>query len=165
MSDLVGSCVEADWAWHNVIVNGGGKAHMWRTPTAEEWRYLLTERPDAREKFGTATVVDVHGLVVLPDNWKNPEKLVFTPGLSGWSSNRYGVKGWQLMEAAGALFLPATGNRVGTNVGSVGEEGRYWSTTHKDRNTAFVVNFGSAVLMTADSGYRNGGFAVRPIAV
>ena len=163
MSDLVGTFAEADWAWHNAIVGGGDKPHLWRTPTAEEWRYLLTERPAAREKFGTATVAGVHGLVVLPDSWTQPKGLDFTPGLNGWGANYYPTKAWQQMEQAGALFLPATGNRVGTNVGSVGEEGRYWSTTHKDRNSAVVVNFGPAALMTADFGYRNGGFAVRAI--
>ena len=165
MSDLIGSCAEGDWAWHNAISNGGNKAHMWRTPTVKEWRYLLTERPASREKFGTAIVADVHGLVVLPDGWTLPDGLKFTPGMNGWDANNYSVKVWQRMENAGALFLPATGNRVGTNIGSVGEEGRYWSTTHCDRNTAFVVNFGSEALISADSGYRNGGFAVRPIAV
>lgn len=165
VSDLVGSCGEGDWAWHNAIINGGDKPHLWRTPTAEEWRYLLTERPAAREKFGTATVAGVHGLLVLPDNWIQPQCIGFVSGMNGWESNYYNTKVWQLLERAGALFLPATGNRVGTNVGGVGEEGRYWSTTHKDRNTAFVVNFGPSAMMTADSGYRNGGFAVRPIAV
>lgn len=105
----------------------------------------------------------VHGLVVLPDSWTQPKALDFTPGLNGWEANYYPTKAWQQMEQAGALFLPATGNRVGTNVGSVGEEGRYWSTTHKDRNCAVVVNFGPAALITADFGYRNGGFAVRAI--
>lgn len=165
MSDLVGSCAEGDWAWHNAISNGGDKPHLWRTPTAEEWRYLFTERPAAREKFGTATVAGVHGLMVLPDKRTLPEGLAFTPGINGWDANIYSTRSWKLMEQAGALFLPATGNRVGTNVGGVGEEGRYWSTTHKDRNCAVVVNFGPAALMTADFGYRNGGFAVRPIAV
>lgn len=73
-----------DWGT-NPISNGGNAAGLWRTLTYDEWDYLLFKRKDAAKLVAIGTVNDVHGLIILPDNWKTPTgltlKTVSTPAL------------------------------------------------------------------------------------
>ncbi|MBQ2488287.1 MAG: hypothetical protein II525_00540 [Bacteroidales bacterium] len=47
---LTDYCVEGDWAYHNAIINGGNKAHLWRTLTRDEWYYLIYQRKDGERR-------------------------------------------------------------------------------------------------------------------
>ena len=67
-----------DWGT-NPISNGGNAAGLWRTLTYEEWDYLLFKRKDAAKLVATGTVNGVHGLIILPDNWKTPTGLTLYP--------------------------------------------------------------------------------------
>lgn len=73
-----------DWGT-NPISNGGNAADLWRTLTYDEWDYLLFKRKDAAKLVATGTVNGVHGMIILPDNWKTPTgltlKTVSTPAL------------------------------------------------------------------------------------
>ncbi len=94
-----------DWGVYNRIANGGDREGMWRTLSVYEWDYLMTRRPDAWLLRTMGQVGDVQGLVLLPDDWlkRGFDTLhyntiyVFTPAQ------------WQVMERAGAVFLPAAG--------------------------------------------------------
>jgi hypothetical protein len=126
----------ADWGYNM----GSG----WRTLTLSEWRYLFTSRWGASYKWGLATVVGVTGLVILPDTWSLPGGCSFTYGSgSGWTTNSYDADKWELMEAAGAVFLPAAGNRFGRNVQLVGNRGYYWCSSIYSANhsCADVLDF------------------------
>lgn len=68
-----------DWG-DNPISNGGNEAGLWRTPTAEEWKYIIFLRPNASERFGMATVNGIWGLILLPDQWTTPAGLTFAAG-------------------------------------------------------------------------------------
>ncbi len=92
-----------------------------------------------------------NGLILLPDNWVKPEGVIvllitkygweldYTPGdilyhnsnldLNTYTLNTYTLEQWELMEAAGAVFLPAAGYRKGSEVMSVGTDGCYISST------------------------------------
>ncbi|MBR1834581.1 MAG: hypothetical protein IJ785_03650 [Bacteroidales bacterium] len=98
-----------DWG-NNTISNGGD--YTWRTLTLDEWAYLAAGRPDAFQKVGGANVAGVNGFIFLPDVWHQPAGTTFVPGF-GWndfySRNTYTAAQAQLMEAAGAIFLPAAG--------------------------------------------------------
>ena len=160
---LSGEYAEADWAWHNAIQNGGGQAHQWRVLTAEEWHYLLEERTDAASKRGVASVGGKHGLVILPDNWTTPDGLGFSPDFQYWMSNSYTKREWSDMEAAGAVFLPAAGNRYGTLVGDVQFEGIYWTSSADDDSYVCIVQYeGYDIVPTGYDGRQNG-HSVRPV--
>lgn len=127
-----------DWGVYNAISNGGNRPGMWRTLTFEEWTYLCFNRPGAREKYATGRIQTgvgtyVDGCILLPDRWKTPEDCEYRSGLSNswedYSHNTYTIQQWWKMEAAGAVFLPAAGNRSGTGVFGVGTFGYYWSST------------------------------------
>lgn len=135
---------ESDWAWHNAISNGGNAVHVWRTLDSWEWYYLINSRHDASQKYGTGRVDGVGGLIILPDNWILPEGCTFVPGFAStnndWSHNSYyssrmGGVSWDKMEAAGAVFLPAAGYRVGTTTYKLGEGGFYWPFTSSGDNS------------------------------
>lgn len=113
----------------------------WRTLTTDEWIYLFCERTDAAHLFGMGSVNGVNGTIVLPDDWAGDKftdtdnGLDYSDGSYGnndgerYSFNTYTAEQWKTMEEAGAVFLPATGNRYETTVINVNLAGFYWSST------------------------------------
>ena len=132
---------KADWGY-NAIVNGGYTENSgWRTLTKEEWGYLFVERADAASKYGHGYVNGVKGMILLPDAWTLPEGVpTFTAGCSNWA-NVYNTNQWAQMEAAGAVFLPASGNRHVTYLYNLGYRGFYWSSSYYDDDIAYYVDF------------------------
>ena len=53
-----------DWGV-NAITNGGNIDNMWRTLTADEWRYLFCGRTDAANLFSLGKVNGVNGQVLI----------------------------------------------------------------------------------------------------
>ena len=128
-NNLTGSYANADWGVYNAISNGGNQAGMWRTLTSAEWQYLIKDRTDAVSKYGFATVNNMSGLVLLPDDWTLPSGVTFTGGGKYYSDNSYSAEDWAKMEANGAVFLPITGTRTGTKVKSLNSDGSYQSSS------------------------------------
>lgn len=88
----------------------------YRTLSSIEWQYLLGFRTDAVKKYGFATVCGHPGIILLPDKFSDPKtnkgSEVFVPATTGWDANVYTTGGnWDAMESAGAVFLPAAGER------------------------------------------------------
>lgn len=163
---MTGDYAEADWAWHNAISNGGNVAHLWRTLTGAEWDYLFNGRPNASTKRGSGNINGVGGLIILPDSWTLPSGCSFISGFisSNWTHNSYTLAQWAQMEAAGAVFLPAAGDRYGIDVRSVGSSGKYWTSTGNGIlfSSAMRVSFGSSGLYL-DYSVIHVGFSVRPV--
>ena len=152
-----------DWGC-NRISNGANTANRWRTLTIAEWEYLLYYRTDAPSKCGTGNINGVGGLIILPDSWTLPSGCSFTSGFAtsnyntypDWTHNSYTLAQWAQMEAAGAVFLPAAGNRYGSNVRNVGASGSYWSSTPN-----YEMSFNSLNLDATSNHYHYHGFSVR----
>jgi hypothetical protein len=126
-----------DWGT-NMIINGDG--NNWRTLTYDEWWYVFYTRKNANNLRGQATVNNVHGYILLPDNWGNPGELTFVPNPNNWTSNVYTATQWAVLEKAGAVFFPCAGSRTTTRfsdqvsgyyypVNDVETRGNYWSAT------------------------------------
>ena len=49
---------------------------------------------------------------------------------------------WAVMEAAGAVFLPAAGQRTSSNTTNVGTAGNYWTTSHVNGTTGYTFHIG-----------------------
>ena len=130
-----------DWGDCCAIMNGGEMAHLWRTLTFNEWNFLYSIRTNASSLRGQATVAGIHGFVLLPDNWTTPTGLTWQAMPNNWTTNQYTKEQWSTMEANGAVFLPATGKRVGTKVSQVGETGNYWSSTPSGERQAYAFSF------------------------
>lgn len=136
-----------DWGV-NEISNGENEGISWFTLSRYEWYYLLDYRLNASEKLGVAMVNGINGLVLLPDNWTLPTGAEFTSGFANYWTyeyykivNTYTISEWQVMENAGAVFLPAAGFRDGLEVWFVGEKGYYWSSTKYSELTSYSVLF------------------------
>ena len=111
-----------DWGL-NAISNGGGEPNTWRTLTLSEWAYLCNSRPNASAKKARGSVCGTNGMILLPDDWTLPEGYMFGTGVS------YTLSEWEVMEAAGAVFLPSAGWREGTSVLYVTYAGGYWTSS------------------------------------
>ena len=150
---------QADWGY-NVISNGGNRENCgWRTLTIAEWNYVFNTRANAASLFGHGNVNGVNGMIFLPDEWILPEGLSFTSGNSSWI-NVYSAEQWALMEANGAVFLPAAGGRWGTSVDYIGR-GYYWSSSCKYVHNAYYVDFLSGYIGIGDYYSRSSGYSVR----
>ena len=78
----------------------------WNVPSISNWHYILSERERADSLYSKAEVAGVKGYVLLPDDWKTPADLTFTPKTETCSGNVYDKKTWEKMEALGAVFMP-----------------------------------------------------------
>lgn len=133
----------------------------WRTPTVAEWRYLLFERQNADQKWAPATVDSVHGLLILPDNFVLPANCRFESRHLRRTVNVYTTTQWQKMEAAGAIFLPCSGFRWGTDIYGHNCEGIYWTSTPTGDYGAHSMYFSLDTLNTDPDGERHFGHSVR----
>ena len=140
--DYSGSFV--DWGTNQI---GADAPNTWRTLTYDEWRYVVFNRPNKSSLKGVAQVNGVNGLILLPDTWVCPEGVTFKSGYhSEWSVEAFGkyqtftVEQWSKLESAGAVFLPASGGRSGSNVYLVQGYGYYWSATGGDGYNAYYLS-------------------------
>ena len=129
-----------DWGV-NEISNGGNETGLWRTLTQSEWYYILSVRNNYREKLGMGEIDGVGGVIILPDVWIQPVGVPFTPGLSSsmfsWGPNHYTAEQWEVMQANGAIFLQAAGDRNGGG----NDVGNYWSSTRNSYATAICLYY------------------------
>lgn len=160
--DCSGSFI--DWGTNRI---SNDQPNTWRTLTKEEWEYIRYDRANATELFGVARVNNVNGLIFLPDNWSCPKGLTFKSGFNTetWRDNQsFSIEQWALLEKAGAIFLPATGElkRVlgDINVSVVQYYGAYWSSSAKDSDRAYDLYFFSEK-GGVSSEYINYGHSVR----
>ena len=163
--------------WGNEPITNGNSAIPWRTLTDKEWRWLFKMRTNAEELFAFGKVNGVNGLILLPDEWETPSGLDFKPSTSrgleygsgcyintyenNFTHNTYSVSDWDLMEQAGAVFLPAATSRQGTDVDSPGQDGWYWSSSSPTYETAYCITFDKSYFYYNKSGNRSKGMSVR----
>ena len=165
-----------DWG-RNPISNGGNEAGLWRTLSSAEWGYLFNDRKDNAKLYGMGTIAGISGMILLPDNWENvkPSGVSFLSYSEGnandhFSDNTYTAKQWQKMEDAGAVFLPAAGDRNSTSVGNtsvfnIGSSGYYWSSTQYDSYSAYRLYFNTSNLYPQGTNERYFAFSVRLVQV
>ena len=117
-----------DWGTNKI---GKDKANTWRTLTLDEWEYLLSERPNAQTLWGIATICNIHGVILLPDDFALPKNMTFLSGEDGdlgWALNVYTTQEWEKMEQNGAVFMPAAGCREWDIDGM-----HFWEETEEDK--------------------------------
>ena len=161
-NDYSGSFV--DWGTNKI---GNDAPNTWRTLTYGEWDYLRWDRTNANNLCGVAQVNGVNGLVFLPDNWTCPAGVTFNPGFHSSESTEYNAAyqtftsdQWSKLESAGAVFLPAAGERYCSHVKNVWYAGYYRSATGRDSSDPNYLSFGPYGADMNSSG-RNFGLSVR----
>ena len=148
-----------DWGTNKI---GNDAPNTWRTLSGDEWMYIFYYRPNAQSLFALGNVNGVNGTIVLPDNWTTPVGVNFvastTKGLY-WDGGKYGNSNadnfthntytneeWEKMEEAGAVFLPAAGDRYYTTTNTIGLSGSYWSSTQLNTDRTDRIFFNETTL-------------------
>ena len=165
--NLTGLYANADWGVYNAISNGGNMPGMWRTLTCQEWIYVFNNRlTQSGIRYAKAKVLDVNGIILLPDNWsENTYNLTNANSSSAnFNSNMLTASQWSTLEQAGAAFLPAAGYRYETWVSNDGSLGCYWSTSYADSDYAHSLHFSDSDLNPDDYDYRFLGLSVRLVS-
>ncbi|MBO7073482.1 MAG: hypothetical protein J6W12_01035 [Bacteroidales bacterium] len=164
---LIETSKNYDWGIFNAINNGGNTTNIWRTLTldnkAGEWYCLigLDSKPSPGTncrtvintlgedyRYTQATIgEDLKGLVLFPDNYTHPNGTTITNAVYNSKSDFTAVISqieWNMMEAAGAVFLPTAGYRTsGVTIWNSGSQGRYWSVNRYDIKQARGIQFNS----------------------
>ena len=141
---LTGYNANGDWGIYNPIINGGNQMATWRTLSDNEWNHLLNNRSNANGLKTLATVNGQKGLIILPDDWGGTS-INMTMNTSVYETNNYNTNDWEILEAAGAVFLPSAGWRSGVTINGTSSVGYYWSVTRTPgqyKASAVVVNVG-----------------------
>lgn len=175
-NSLTGDYHVCDWGVFNSISNGGNWPGLWRTLTKDEWNYVCSGRTNesvsglfyAKASIVLADNTSVNGGILLPDDWcasiyslnqcNDPD--------SDFTTNVIAAADWDVMEAAGAIFLPASGYRYEEGgVVKMKDEGlycHYWSVTPRveDESHAYGQDIHGSYSYT-NFGERQWGFSVR----
>lgn len=136
--NLSGSYANADWGVFNQISNGGNATNMWRTLSQEEWGYLITNHD-----WTIVQVAGILGLMILPDNFKNPLTISIdypsyqsglydsdkNYSLSFSSMTKLSTEQFDMLQAAGVVFLPCGGYRYSIGMMDIDTFGNYWTST------------------------------------
>jgi hypothetical protein len=164
---------QADWGY-NAISNGGNQENSgWRTPTIEEWVYLLNTRSTVSGILWVRGRVDgIAGMIILPDNWDSAIYELNDANGGDFESNSILFDDWRdVFEPNGVIFLPPAGRwyweqyfqqdgahwRLSFQTG-----GYYWSSSvfDSDMDKVYILSFGSGVLHLEGS-YRYNNSSVR----
>ena len=178
-----------DWG-SNPISNGENKSGIWRTLSADEWGYLLFDRPNAAKLVGAGSVNSQNGLFILPDGYTDSVFTDYTGksvplisfaskgvqhdgdywyyGISNaFSHNTYSIEQFKILESKGIVFLPSsvlrTGTTLMTGMGTKMVDGYYWTTTPFDAEKAYIIYFFGNGLRSKTENFRSNGFSVRLI--
>ena len=104
----------------------------WDVLTSDEWTYLLVTRDgEGTSKNALGTVDGQKGLVILPDEWSQPDGTTYAATPVAYETNVYTAEKWALMANAGAVFLPCGGygykDGSGYHVEDPTDHGAYWA--------------------------------------
>lgn len=160
-SSVLSPTEQSDWGC-NAIANGGNTANSgWFTLSKMQWEYLLSsgdqDNDARRDRWTLATVNNVPGLLLLPDDWDLNQRPL-TPDRTQYTTHTYPLDTWQDMEALGAVFLPAAGMRSGTIVNPY--PSTYWTNDPNGTYSAHALYMlPNAVYLNQD--VRERGSAVR----
>lgn len=165
-NDMLGNYRYADWGVYNDIKLGDeiiphGTYHTLRRA---ESICLFGQRPNAANLRGLGTVNNVHGLILLPDDWSCPAGLSFIPASNNWNSNVYNASQWEQMEQAGAVFLPAAWGRFQNYIPDENavDWGYYWNgSLNEGGNFGDCIYFNGSTICGVSGYSRNWGRAIR----
>lgn len=130
-TDYSGSFVD----WGSMNIDGRGE-NYWRTlscgnETSYEWHYIIHDRATGVNVNGTDNArytkailntgsSTIKGLILFPENYEGPSNNTsdITWGPINGQTSDFGttlnLKGWNLLQSAGCVFLPAAGSRYPT---------------------------------------------------
>ena len=164
----------ANWGYNRISNGGNTEDFGWYVLSSAQWNHVINNRTAStvngtgNARYAKAKVAGVKGLILFPDSYTHPDGVAQPIGINvagndeGWNGNNYTASDFGLMEAHGAVFLPAAGKRSGTNaLNNVGTEGWYWSSSwHNGSSSDFLYILNNNINPTYYTS-RDGGLSVR----
>lgn len=155
----------ADWGYV-AVTNGENANKQWRTLRTEEWYYIFAYREYSTQKYARATIViddnDYYGVVILPDSWTSPAGIVFKGGSDfTCSDNVFTLSEWELMEEAGAVFLPYAGYRYTFSSFGSNMYCYQWSSSAYNSKRAYMLSISNTNYQLQRNLNRTNGMPVR----
>ncbi|MCQ2330555.1 MAG: hypothetical protein MJZ55_01035, partial [Paludibacteraceae bacterium] len=151
--------------WQDGGKYAGGEDHVL---SSDEWTYLIVTRDaDKEQKDALGTVMGEKGLILLPDNWVQPEGVpAFQPVTKGahYENNVYTAEQWEKMEDAGAIFLPCRGYAYddnGHHVVNEDDHGVYWARDQYDSGNGYCLRFDNEAIHDKNHGSKQNYYSVR----
>ncbi len=168
----------SEWGQNQI---GEYAPNTWRTPTWDDWKYLLqTRKVDGGEgysyvriRYGNNATDTVSGLLIYPDNFRFSAVGVTIPVGVTWEATEIDADTWSALYDSGCAFLPACCGRTHLSDspfsgliidGGYGRLAYYWSSTPYPYNNAVVYSMNSnhgIISKSLSIGYREYGFSVR----
>ena len=136
--------------------------------TTEEWDYIFeTRNTPSGIRFVKARVGNVNGAILLPDDWSGSYYSLNFPNTTNvyYENNLISLEQWAVIEQHGAVFLPAAGYRLGSEVNNTESSGLYWSSTHLGDSRAYCVSIFDSGLYPQAIDFIYNGFSVRLVQV
>ena len=144
----------ANWGYNRISNGGNTEDFGWYVLSSAQWNHVINNRTAStvngtgNARYAKAKVAGVKGLILFPDSYTHPDGVAQPIGINvagndeGWNGNNYTASDFGLMEAHGAVFLPATGGRASASVSTyVGAEGSYWSSTYHNSISSDILYF------------------------
>jgi ribosomal protein L40E len=156
------------WASCNVGASSPsecGRYFGWADPTGNKVSKDNNDYPSATPPWEIRRTCYDMARVNWGGNWRLPTKKECQELVDKckweWSGNGMKVTG----PNGESIFLPAAGNRCGTDMNGVGTNGNYWSGTLNECNANYAYNLGfySNSIHYVVYDYRYDGFTVRPV--
>jgi hypothetical protein len=107
---------------------GSGDYTQWYLLSSDILQFVFTDESRGELRFARGNIADINGMFLFPDDYKHPAGCAPVHDKNGgtFASNYFSLNEWALMEAAGVVFLPASGyyingnNYTNTNAGAGG---------------------------------------------
>ena len=148
-----------DWG---KFINPSNAATPWFTLSAEQWDYLLNDRPVTYQRYAHATVGGATGLLLFPDTFTWPDASI-TP------DNNYTADEWSKLERAGCVFLRGNGyQNLGNGQITGNGEGYYWTSdyTGGTQTNSYIHFTNSDITITGNNSVQAGiGRSVRIVHI
>lgn len=176
------STSNANYTWSTDFQGTLGGYSDWRTLTKDEWTYLLTTRATGvtvnstnNARYTLATINTgtsmVKGMIIFPDGFTGNNTDGVTWGTINAASNyttTCTTAGWNALESANCLFLPATGWRAknmdngdGSRVEGINTWSYYWTKDSYSTSDGYMLGFDGQNVKPSDHAEHRFGFSVR----
>ena len=157
-----------DWGSADEIKAGIGTG--WYTLESSKWRYILKTRTTASGiRYTKASIDGAYGLILLPDDWSTAYYTLNSKylnddcaGIGYASCNTITAANWtSKLEAHGAVFLRAAGQREGQTITMNNGRGYYWSCNEVNSESGIRLYFAGNEVSPDAGGGKHFGYSVR----
>ena len=157
-----------DWGSVDEVKDGIGTG--WSSLESTEWRYLFKTRTTTSGiRYTKASIDGAYGIILLPDDWSTAYYTLNSKylnddcaGIGFAACNTITAANWtSKLEAHGAVFLRAAGQREGKTITMNNGRGYYWSCNEVNSESGIRLYFAGNEVSPDAGGGKHFGYSVR----